>query len=219
MKIPIIVAHRGLHQQHVENTLKALNAAWTSGINWCEIDVRGSAEHEPFLMHDEMLDRTTSGVGPIADTRATVLKKLGVPSLEEAIKSMRGDAKLLVEIKPKVDLKVVDRTLALCDPARCIVQSFDVELLQYAASKRQDLKLHLLVDDAKKLEGGPWDAISAQFKTLDAASVKKIRDLGFRVGAWTPNAPADIEAVARLGVDIIVSDEPLIARDIVKKIG
>jgi glycerophosphoryl diester phosphodiesterase len=114
---------------------------------------------------------------------------------------------------------VVDRTLELCDPSRCIVQSFDVELLRYAATRRQDLKLHLLVDDVKGVEGGAWDAINAPFKSLDEGTVMSIRNVGFRVGAWTPNAAADIERVARLNVDMIISDQPLLARDIGTKIG
>jgi glycerophosphoryl diester phosphodiesterase len=219
MKTPTIVAHRGLHQQHIENSLPALRAAWAAEITWCEIDVRGSAEHEPFLMHDEMLDRTTSGVGPIADTKAAVLKKLGVPSLAELMSSLPAGAKLLVEIKPNVQLDVVDRVLKLCDPARCIIQSFDVELLRHAASQRQDLKLHLLVDDAKVVAGGPWDAVNADFRTLDDVSVKSIRHLGFRVGAWTVNSPLDIERMLALNIDMLITDQPLLARDMVRKIG
>ena len=37
---PIIVAHRGLHHVHPENSLAAFRAAWDAGIAWCECDVQ-----------------------------------------------------------------------------------------------------------------------------------------------------------------------------------
>ena len=42
-KSPTIVAHRGLHEKHTENSLAAFKAAWESGIEWCECDVRDHA--------------------------------------------------------------------------------------------------------------------------------------------------------------------------------
>ena len=219
MAKPIIVAHRGLHLECVENTLESLAAAWKAGLNWAEIDVRGSAENEPFLRHDEMLDRTTKGVGPIAETPGKVLKKLGVPTLVEAIAAMPSGCKMLVELKPKVHEEVVRRTLEVCDPGRCVIQSFDAELLRMAGEMRRDYQLHLLVEDAKKLTGGPWESINANFRSLDEATVKSIRNMGFRVGAWTVNERVDIERVAGLKVDMLTSDQPLVARDIVEKIG
>src|SRR5688500_8181193 len=114
MRSPIIVAHRGLHTRHVENSMAALSAAWDAGIEWCEIDVRGSMEGQPFLMHDETLERTTSGVGLIAETRAAMLRKLGVPTLIEVVEAMPAGAKLLIEMKPGVSRGVIRRTMETC---------------------------------------------------------------------------------------------------------
>jgi glycerophosphoryl diester phosphodiesterase len=213
MKKPTVIAHRGLHQQHIENTLPALRAAWDAGFIWCEIDVRGSAEHEPFLMHDETLERTTAGRGAVAQTPAGELHRLGVPSFQEVVGSMPSPARLLVEIKPKVSHQAVDRVLELCNPSRCIVQSFDAEILLYAGQQRRDIELHLLVDDARAIEGGPWNAINAQFKTLNGQTITQIRAMGFGVGAWTPNELADMKRMAELGVDRIITDNPIVCRD------
>ena len=219
MKKPIVVAHRGLHVDHVENTLGAVRAAWNAGFTWAEIDVRGSAEHEPFLMHDEMLDRTTKGVGPISETPAKVLKKLGVPSLAEACAAMPAGVKLLVEIKPKQHEEMVRKTLEVCDPSRCVIQSFDADLLRRAGELRADYQLHLLIEDPKSPQGGPWESINVYHNALDVASIQSIRNMGFRVGAWTVNDKVDIERIAALNVDMMTSDQPLLARDICSKIG
>src|SRR5437868_6095079 len=136
MSSPIIVAHRGLHDDHTENTLAALHAAWDAGIDWCEIDIRGSLEHQPFLLHDATLERTTSGVGPIDQTPADFLRGLDVPSLHEVLKSIPSSGRLLVEIKPGVSREVIRRTMEACSPQTCIVQSFDVWVLREAMQVR-----------------------------------------------------------------------------------
>src|SRR5438477_7816406 len=144
MKTPNIVAHRGLHDEYPENSLKALLAAWDAGIEWCECDVRGSLEHEPFLFHDETLDRMTDGSGLISRTPAEVLHRaslraadgsltsLCVPRLRSVIASMPSGAKLLVEIKPNVNRETIRRTVEVCDADRCIIQSFNQNVLDEA---------------------------------------------------------------------------------------
>ena len=68
---PIIVAHRGLHAgRHVdnpENSRRAFRHARCSGIPWVECDVWPSGDPDPHIivLHDETLDRTTTGGGPI----------------------------------------------------------------------------------------------------------------------------------------------------------
>src|SRR4051794_29266101 len=63
---PIIVAHRGFHSEHPENSHAAFRAAWAGGVDWCECDVRLSADGHAFVLHDDTLDRTTTAAGPVA---------------------------------------------------------------------------------------------------------------------------------------------------------
>lgn len=50
---PLLVAHRGFHRFHPENTLPALEAAFTAGMDMVEFDVQLSADGLPFLFHDD----------------------------------------------------------------------------------------------------------------------------------------------------------------------
>src|SRR6476661_2308744 len=76
-KGPTIVAHRGLHDKHVENTLAAFKAGWEAGIEWCECDVHFSSDGVAVVIHDDTVDRTTSGTGFVANLNAKQLKKMG----------------------------------------------------------------------------------------------------------------------------------------------
>ena len=59
-----VVGHRGAAGLAPENTLAALEEALRAGATAVEFDVQTAACGTPVLFHDEMLGRTTNGVGP-----------------------------------------------------------------------------------------------------------------------------------------------------------
>lgn len=64
---PWILGHRGSPREAPENTLVSLRRAIELGLDGVEYDVRACATGEPFLIHDETLDRTTDARGPVAE--------------------------------------------------------------------------------------------------------------------------------------------------------
>src|SRR2546423_5622616 len=94
---PRVVGHRGAGTLTPENTLAGIRKAATMGFGGVEFDVMLSADKVPLLIHDETLDRTTSGRGSLAATPHARLARLGarpwvspeyrrerVPSFQEA---------------------------------------------------------------------------------------------------------------------------------------
>lgn len=63
---PKLVCHRGFSKVAPENTFAAADAALDRGAHLIELDVRESADGVLYVMHDQTLDRTTDGTGPIA---------------------------------------------------------------------------------------------------------------------------------------------------------
>jgi glycerophosphoryl diester phosphodiesterase len=62
----MLAAHRGGPAEgYPENALASLGRLSDLGVLYAEIDVRRSADGVLFLLHDDSLDRTTSGTGPI----------------------------------------------------------------------------------------------------------------------------------------------------------
>jgi glycerophosphoryl diester phosphodiesterase len=66
---PLWIAHRGAGKLAPENTLAAFRVGASHGYRGFECDVKLSADGVPFLLHDDTLDRTSSGDG-VAGTRA-----------------------------------------------------------------------------------------------------------------------------------------------------
>lgn len=64
---PRWIAHRGAGRLAPENTLAAFRLGAAHGYRMLECDVRLSADGIPFLLHDDTLERTTSGQGPAGD--------------------------------------------------------------------------------------------------------------------------------------------------------
>lgn len=101
----LIVAHRGLHSFEPENSLAAVQAAVEAGCGRIEVDVRATADGHLVLMHDPMLERTTTGEGALLDLRAHELGSIRladgspIPSLHEALEVLRDRAVLCIDVK------------------------------------------------------------------------------------------------------------------------
>src|SRR5687767_1083821 len=97
----LIIGHRGAAKAAPENTLEGLREAKRQGAAWVEVDAKLTGDNHVILLHDDLLDRTTSGQGPAAQATLTAIRALDagawfspafagakVPTLEEAVKEL-----------------------------------------------------------------------------------------------------------------------------------
>lgn len=106
-----IAAHRGGARLFPENSLLAFRNALALGVDLLEADIHLTADGEPVVLHDPTLDRTTTGVGPVAEARLADLGLLRlrtpdgptdepVPALADLLDLLvPASAGLLLEIK------------------------------------------------------------------------------------------------------------------------
>ncbi|MGN6674003.1 MAG: glycerophosphodiester phosphodiesterase, partial [Thermomicrobiales bacterium] len=85
----VILGHRGAPREAPENTLAAFRRAFAYDIDGVETDVQRSADGQLVLIHDDRVDRTTSGHGNVGDLTWDELRALDagqgerIPSLDE----------------------------------------------------------------------------------------------------------------------------------------
>lgn len=221
---PVVVAHRGLHTLAPENSLEAFVLAWQAGLAWCECDVRLSRDGQLIVIHDDTLDRTTTGSGRVVDYPADELLKLRLrdadgeprfatlPSLEGVLNAMPATGAMLVELKDPLSPPQCSRLEELLRGHDVVVQSFLPDCLLTLNRVAPSIPLALLIEHKEELQGaqsGPWFAVHADHQILDEHTVRSLRDAGKGVGAWTVTAAADVRRVLRLGVDTLISDDPL----------
>ena len=115
---PRIFAHRGGCALGPENTLAAFDMGMAAGADGLEFDVHLSSDGVPVVHHDDTLERTTDGAGPVAARTAAELARvdaaarfvdargsyplkgqgIGVPSLADVL-ARYGDVPLIIEMK------------------------------------------------------------------------------------------------------------------------
>ncbi len=102
-----IVAHRGMHVDHPENSLAAFQAAAESGYP-IELDVRLSKDHDPVVFHDASLKRMTGVPARVNHLSRAELERLPlhhngvptretIPTLVQVLDTFRGG--VIIEIK------------------------------------------------------------------------------------------------------------------------
>lgn len=120
-----IMAHRGLQAVASENTAEAVLACGFEFIEWAEVDVRRTKDGRHVILHDAMLDRTTSGTGPVREITAEDFVALDAGAwygnrfkgrrpltLAELLKLARGKVNLTLDCKDVEPALLVGEILA-----------------------------------------------------------------------------------------------------------
>lgn len=116
-----VIAHRGEHLHHPENTLAAFQAAIDAGADYFELDVRTTSDGKFVIMHDNTLDRTTNGTGEVKQHSFDEIRSLDagikfspafagtkVPTLDEAFDLAHGKINVYVDTKNADAQQLVD---------------------------------------------------------------------------------------------------------------
>ncbi|WP_026556653.1 glycerophosphodiester phosphodiesterase [Arthrobacter sp. 35W] len=75
-----IYAHRGASEEYAEHTRAAYLQALADGADGVECDLQLSADEELVLLHDDTLDRTSDGTGPVGEHTLEELRALDFSS-------------------------------------------------------------------------------------------------------------------------------------------
>ncbi len=140
-----VIAHRGEHLRHPENTLEAFQGAVDAGADFFELDVRTSADGRLVLMHDSTVDRMTDGSGQIGQMTFEAIRKLSVhgsrvPTLEEALQFARGKIGVYVDCKYIAPANLVN-ALEEANMSDRVVIYGGAEFLKQVAALRPELKI------------------------------------------------------------------------------
>lgn len=111
----IVVAHRGCWHRTSENSLAGLDACVRLGVDAVELDVRHSRDGVAVIIHDDTLDRTTDGHGPVADRTWAELSRLHlkaghggrdaaftdqrIPTLDQYLAAAKGRLMIVFDVK------------------------------------------------------------------------------------------------------------------------
>ncbi len=222
-------AHRGASAHAPENTLSALELALKMGATMAEVDLQQTGDDQLVLFHDDNLERTSDGNGPLWKQSLAELKRLDVggwfgaqylgetmPTLEELIAAVAGRLVLNLELKlhgheRQLDTLVASRLSALPTGADFFVTSFDHDLVDRVRGLLPGLPGGYIVgrggwhDGLLLRQGG---VLSLERTLATADRVEKIHEAGKQVHVWTVNEDEEMRRLQNLGVDALITNFP-----------
>lgn len=226
------IAHRGASGRAPENTHAAFAAALALGAEAIELDCQLSADGELVVIHDETLERTTDGRGPVGDRTWSELARLDagtwfdrsyegerLPRLADVLAQVRDRVLLNVEIKSARDVgtietKLVELVARENASSWVLFSSFHPAAVRNVRAAAPWARLGVLCDDDPR-RGGLALAVELGAEALipgrrwvDAGIVDEAHARGLDVWVWTVNEPGEMRRLMALGVDAIFSDWP-----------
>jgi glycerophosphoryl diester phosphodiesterase len=229
---PLVFAHRGGSKIGPENTVTAFDRGLAAGADGLELDVHLSRDGVVVVHHDDLLDRTTRGTGPLSARTAAELASLDVPGLRDVLARYPGK-KLIIELKqasPRLARAVVDEIRRARAVDNVCIGSFSVPALRAArtyapdvatSAGRMEVRVALYRSWCYLSPGrAPYQAFqvpetSGSTRVVSPRFVMLAHAAGIVVQVWTVDDPEDIRRLLDWGVDGIISDRPDVAAQIV----
>lgn len=230
-----IYAHRGNSYTAPENTLAALRSAIEERADGAEIDIQMTKDGEIVLMHDSSLKRTAGINAQIAQLDYSQLVGIDVgswfspafkgekiPTLREALELCKGELTLMIEVKKGVyddyDIarSVVKNVEEMGMDQDVIVASFDLNILKKVKELNNTISTCLILRFAYgNIEEIEYvDIFSLESRFVQKGVINSIRKGGKALAVWTVNENKQIANLRDRGIDLIITDRPVRAREI-----
>jgi glycerophosphoryl diester phosphodiesterase len=210
---PLVLAHRGASRAATENTPEAFRLALALGADGVELDARRAARGDLVVHHDPEL----------AGTPVRRLVEPPLPGLAAVLDASSGG---IVNVELKTDGDVPGGVAAaFCGLLRrrggrdrVLVSSFDPAALRTVRALRPAIPTALVVGPDDDLGAALDEAMRARHRALhpkselvDRSLVERTRALGLALHAWTVNDADELQRLAALGVDGLITDVPDVA--------
>jgi glycerophosphoryl diester phosphodiesterase len=223
-------AHRGASGHSPENTMLAFRYAFELGADAIECDVQLSADGAPVIIHDATVDRTTNGMGAVAELTLEQLRHLDagageqIPLLGEVLALCRERGKQVnLEVKAETLTQAQRVAVAVGEALEkgsyadlALVSSFVLPALitlKSAYPRLRTATLHsgmrwrlLNMITAARANGA--DALHPDIRLTSRALVESAHAAGLQVNVWTVDEPKQIQQLASWGVDGIFTNYP-----------
>ncbi|MBI2394505.1 MAG: hypothetical protein HYV09_33355 [Deltaproteobacteria bacterium] len=228
----MVIGHRGAPLVAIENSIESFRAAKAQGADGVELDVALTADGVDVVMHDELLDRTTTCTGAVRDR---TVEGLGGCRLKngEPVRTLEA---VLAEIGPEfrlifVELKVFDgRAVAQADDVVAQVLRSGHAAKVVASSYDATANIRLAARQSEGIIAG-WDATTNEalsratehgarwalmpFRALGGREGDLARGTGKELAVYVVASAADFAWAYDAGVRVMMTDTVPLLRAVV----
>lgn len=228
-----VFAHRGASGYAPENTLEAFALAGEQGAQGIELDVQLTKDGEVVVIHDETIDRVSTGEGAVRDYTLEELRRFSfhnhkkeyegvqIPTLREVLEQVKpGGMEVNIELKtgiywyPGLEEKTVELVKAAGMENRVIYSSFN----HYSVQKILELDAeaetaYLYSDVLLNVENyakntGVCGLHPAVYHLKMADFLESYRRSGLKVRVWTVNDEADMRQFIEKDLEAVITNYP-----------
>ncbi len=233
---PLVSAHRGAPVEGLpENAVPTFEHALNYAPALIEMEVRRTADGVLVLMHDETLDRTTTGQGRVDSTAFAAVRTLRlldvrgvptsfrVPTLAEALAWAEGRAVLMLAVKGGVPYReIVDAIRAAGAENRVAVIVYSLTEHETLFALAPDLNISATVETPAEAEAllasgvdltrtiafsGVGQADPVVIERLHAAGIRvQVGTFPLDAAADSATAPSVYTPFLQAGVDVLATD-------------
>lgn len=215
--------------------MAAMELAVENMADFVEIDVQETADGVVVLGHDSTLKRVAGVNRTIGSYTLKDLQDLDVgkwfsrefegeriPTLTEVMDYCKGRIKMNIEIKNLgKDSPLPDKVVQLITDhqmkEQCVVTSTRLSYLSRVKELDPDIRTGYIISAAygDYYSDDDVDFISIRSSFVSGKLVEATHEKGKAIHAWTVNNKSEMERMKMLGVDNIITDYPVLAREIV----
>jgi glycerophosphoryl diester phosphodiesterase len=218
----MVIAHRGASSYAPENTMAAFDLALQMGVRHIELDVDFTRDGHIVVIHDDTVDRTTNGSGPLTSHTLAALRGFDagssfgarfagerIPTFDEVLERYQGRVHIHTEIKghsPSLSQRTADLIRLHGMEKQVTITSFLNTRLEEMRAYAPELPTGWLVVEVS-------DAIIAQARamgltqlcppanTVTPELVRRLHAEGLVVRAWGVTTEELMQQVVQAGAD------------------
>lgn len=236
-----VIAHRGASFSAPENTMPAFNKAVEMKADMIELDVLLTRDNVPIVFHDEKLNRTTNGKGPVARFLYRELQEMDagnwfdpsfkdtkLPLLETVLKWAKNKIALNIEIKGNssrsgtsgLESQIIEMINHYDMQDHVVISSFRCKAIRQVKKISSNTATALL--NWKYSYGTPRVYYYMRYCKADGLNIlarqmkRPLMDLAKKnhvpVWIYTLNNEADMRFVIRKGATGVITDRPDLLR-------
>ena len=222
-----IIAHRGASSIAPENTLVAFSKAIDFGVHCIEVDIRLSKDDSVMVIHDETLDRTTSGSGKVIEFTYKQLKNLSasytskfgdefnhvkIPSLFEVLQLANGKVNVCIDLKNIPENKAIEIIHKMDMAQDVVLMSYNVDKLRRIRTNFPEFRTILINNMLTSIDIEMAHEMNALGISCGYFSSSQLIDKAHKKGLefWTGiiSDPAKAEYLLNKKADGIITDYP-----------
>ena len=226
-----VFAHRGYSGKYPENTMTAFREAFKARTDGIELDVQLSKDGQLVIIHDETLNRTTTGKGYVRDYTLSELKQLDasgrfltgerIPSFEEYCEWVK-DTSLVTNVELKTSIvyyeeieeKTAEMVKAYHLEDRVLFSSFNHLSIVRVKQLLPGCPVGALVEHDDLQNAGYYcskygfEYYHPDGDLFTKENAENCREHGVGVNVWTVNDLKMFENLAEWGVDGVITNYP-----------